>query len=225
MLAWFLLFSTSMEVLEGAVALLTAYYALKFYRLVREDKLLKLFLAFLSMGLGLVVHGIMAGGVLISLARLRPALAFLTLRGSSYALFTCEAAGYILLSLTYARLPREEEGGAEGPEGSAALLLATAAAARPVRPELLVVLMRPPPVLEGIALALLIYLSARTTSNFLSRKEVNPFLVCFSFLFLTAARACFLLSFALAALYITGHVIQLLAFLSFLLLVLRVMRS
>lgn len=224
MLAWFLLFSTSMEVLEGAVALLTAYHALKFYRLVREDKLLKLFLAFLSMGLGLVVHGITAGGVLISLARLRPALAFLTLRGSSYALFACEAAGYVLLSLAYARPPREE-GGAEGPGGSAAFLLATAAAARPIRPEHLVALMRPPPVLEGIALALLIYLSARTTSNFLSRKEVNPFLVCFSFLFLTAARACFLLSFALAALYITGHVIQLLAFLSFLLLVLRVMRS
>lgn len=217
MLAWFLSFSSAMEILEGSVALLTCYYAWRFYGLVREERLLKLFLAFLSIGLGLLAHGLVTAAVLSAIGRLRPGLTFMALRGSAIALFFCETVGYVLLALAYARSPEREA-------GTAVVLLPflSAAVARPIKPEHLVALMRPHPALEGVALAILIYLCARTTSNFLSRRELNPFLVCFGFLFLAAARACFLLSFALAALYITGHILQLLAFLSVLLLLLRV---
>ncbi len=230
MIGGFLLFSSAMEVLEGLVALLVCYHALKFYKLAGGKQLFSLFTAFLILGVGLMGHGLTTGLVIFYLARLKAFFVLLALRVSALALFVCECASYGILAYSYTKGPGET-GAAPGKAQLTALSawlawpLATAIGQRSIKPEVLVALMRPHPLFEAVVLALLAYLSFRTTSHFLSERDLNPFLVCFGFLFLTAARACFLLSHALAALFITGHLLQLLAFLSILLVVLRVISA
>jgi len=213
MLAGFLVFSSIMEVVEGSVAFLTCYHALKFYRLTGEKLLLRIHLAFLILGIGLLTHGT-AIGITLSLIP-----SFLVFRTSALILFACELIAYVMLAYSYAKA------GKEALAPVAPLLLLAREGGRKLGPEGLIRLIRYHPLLEALILVVLIYLSYKTISNFMSRGGLNPLLVSFSFLFLTVAHVCFLLSYSLAALYITAHVIQLLAFLSMLLMMLRVIST
>ena len=226
MLAWFIGFSTAMEIAEGLVALLTCYYALRFYGLTGEKSLLWFHVAFLLLGVGLMAHGISTGAVLFFLvSRLGPALAMGILRAMALVLFLCEAVGYGALTFSYVRTGREEGPGGGGTE----LALLSAAAPigrRPViAPEELIRWIRYHPLLEGVVLVMLVYLAFRTVYGLTGRGGLGSFLVGFAFLFLTIAHACFMLSPVLASLYVIAHIFQLLAFTCFLGVVLRVMTA
>ena len=225
MAAWFLGFSSAMEVAEGAVALLTCYHARRFYGLTGEKKLSWLSTAFLLVGIGLLAHGLSIAAVLFALAKLSPYVAGLVLKVMAPLLFACEALGYGLMAFCYVRAEEGELG--EG-EGSPAPVVVLALAwplmgVRPLRPEQLMPWVRYHPVLEAIVLAILVFLTYRTTSGLTGRRGLGSFLVGLGFLFLTAAHACFMLSHALASLYVIGHVLQFLAFACMLGLMVRVM--
>ncbi|RLI07740.1 hypothetical protein DRO32_03400 [Candidatus Bathyarchaeota archaeon] len=215
MSAWFLVLSSAAEVIEGAVAFSIYHQAFKFYRLSGERKLLSLSTAFLVLGLGLLAHGAILA-VLLFLLRSFPKMAFLLSRISSWALFACEVLAYGSLASSYFRTGSGEEA------GLTLIVLSMAGAGRPMRPELLVKLVRYHPALELVVLALLSYLTYKTMSNFLSNRDMNPFLVGFAFLFLTVAHVCFFLSYFVASLYTTAHVLQLLAFICMSLMIVRV---
>ena len=228
MIGPFMAFSSIVEAIEGVVALLVSYYALKFYSLARERLFLALFTSFIVLGLGLLVHGVATAVVLALSARMKPIVFFLSLRSLALVLSVSEVFAYGLLAYSYARYGAQ--GRQEGVLGAQVLLPPVPASlptaeGQPPSPEVLVGLVRCHPILEGIILVILAFLAFRTISNFLSKREVNPFLVGFSFLFLAAARACFVLAFFLALLYITAHALQLLAFLSLLIVLLRVVRA
>ena len=228
MIGWFIMLSSTLEVVEGLVAMLTCYLALRFYSLARERLFLALFTSFLILGLGLLIHGLAAGVVLLMAPRLRPSTFVLTLRSLALTLSICEAFAYGLLAYSYTRYGAPRHGGQTGQGVLPSLMLMPALAASPTNSmgqEVVVGLVRFHPLLEGLILAILAYLAFKTISNFLSEKDVNPFLVSFSFLFLAAARVCFVLAFSLTILYITAHVLQLLAFLSLLIVLLRVVRA
>ncbi|HEW89842.1 MAG TPA: hypothetical protein ENG43_00680 [Candidatus Bathyarchaeota archaeon] len=224
MISWFITLSSIIEVVEAAVALFVSFYALRFYSLAREGLFMALFISFLVLGLGLLCHGAATGLLLMLAPRLRTAVFVLGMRAFAFMLSACEVFAYGLLAYSYTRYGAP---GRRKSDGAASLSFPAISlmAGNPLRQEALIGLVRFHPLLEGLVLAVLAYLAFRTVSNFLSEKEVNPFLVGFSFLFLTASRVCFVLAFSLALLYITAHVLQLLAFLSLLMVLLRVVRT
>ena len=218
---WLLAFSSAAEVIEGLVALSICHYAYRFYRLSGEEALASLSASFLALSVGLLVHGTSLALIcLVTSGFARPALRTAILLASrimGLVLFGCEALAYGYLAYSYAKPGRRA--------AALVLLPVLAAAQRPPEPEALIRFVRYHPVLECLVLGLLIYLAYRTISNFLSSRDANPFLVSFAFLFLTAAHACFMLSYFLAALYLTAHILQLLAFLCMLMMLLRVISA
>ena len=216
-------FSSVAEVLEGLVALAVYYQAFRFYRLSGERALMRVSASFLALGVGLLAHGLSLGAVLLALAGpvralTRPAL-FIS-RVMALALFGCEAFAYGYLAYFYAK-PSQEEAA----EGLLFPLVLRETPEKPPRPEALIRFIRYHPLLECVVLALLVYLTYKTVSNFLSSRDANPFLIGFAFLFLTAAHACFMLSYFLATFYFTAHVLQLLAFVCVFIVLLRVVSA
>ena len=226
MLGWFIGFSSAMEMAEGLVALLTCYYASRFYGLTGEKSLLWFQVAFLLLGVGLLSHGIATSVALFFLVPgPGPIMAMRVLKATALVLFSCEAIGYGILIFSYVK-GGGEEGAPTHEDGDIAFLAPIALAAkRPPRilPEELVKWIRYSPFLEAIVLVMLIYLAFRAIHGLTGRGGLGSFLVGFAFLFLTIAHVCFMLSPVLASLYVVGHIFQLLAFTCFLGVVLRVM--
>ena len=231
MLAWFLGLSSLAEVIEGVIALAIYHQAFRFYRLSGEKSLLRISTAFLVLGLGLLTHGLALGAMLFILAGRFSSIRLVVLlsRLTSLTLFGCEALAYGSLAFSYARAGGGGETSGTGQRGPALGALASLAQSpilarpgKPLGPEFLIRFVRYHPFMEVVILALLAYLTYKTISNFLRSRDVNPFLVGFAFLLLTVAHLCFLLSYFLTAFYITAHVLQLLAFISMCLLLVRV---
>ena len=191
------------EIGSSIVAFAIAYYSLSWYRLTREDILLKLNLSFSLLGSGLLVHGVVklafflraVRGMRIAPPKMNPAI-----RWAYLICFISELAAYAILLLTYA------------------------SRARITRP--LAVLLFPPKEYEPVTEMILVFLTAMVTAYSASAYSIgrarNQFLVSLGFFLITLSRISVLLSQVSMAFFLASSLLQLVGFSCFLLMLVRV---
>ena len=215
----FIYFDSIIEFAEAFIAFLVAYYALKFYRITRDNSLLPLHLSFTSLGAGLSTHRItiIFAYALLILRRTNFKLLTRILLTSGLILFLSEAIGYGILVFSYLKLVKRKPIEATAP----IILLPTI---KPP-PYWFLTYFRYHPTLEIIIICLLLYITYQTIINYVEKRSSGPLLVSLGFLFLTIGHIIFLFSSIFLTLYLIAHIIHLIGFLYIFTMLLKVTKK
>ncbi|MCD6536620.1 MAG: hypothetical protein J7K49_06280 [Thaumarchaeota archaeon] len=187
-----------MEIISSAVAFIISYYAYRAYSVTKKKSFLLLQLGFTFAGLGLLLDSMLVSAAI--------ALRVLHLTATGYTLYfiaTIIAYGFILGSYAADRL--------EPSEGHIASILPLIGfGALP----------------EGILLTLAAAVTIQLGLNFFLNRSIDKFLVLIAFIFIVFGHLFFMLqAIRFAGFLIAGHVFRFLGFASFLVFVLRVVKS
>ena len=210
-----------MESVAFIIALAIAYQALKGYRLTKQRTLWYVHFSFAVLSAGLLIDSLT--GFLGILARTMRGTLSLTWVGYSIY-FLAQLLAYSML--IYAYVSQTRTLGTTPVVATLASLLGFATQASPAQGiRLLGPLVEYHPIPETLLLFLVLYIAVQTGMNYLSTKDRNAFLVFLAFLLLTLSHLFFILQPFGALLFVIGHILQLLGFVSLFTMLLRVTRS
>jgi len=210
-----------MESVAFIIALAIAYQALKGYRLTKQRTLWYVHFSFAVLSAGLLIASLT--GFLGILARTMRGTLSLTWVGYSIY-FLAQLLAYSML--IYAYVSQTRTLGTTPVVATLASLLGFATQASPAQGiRLLGPLVEYHPIPETLLLFLVLYIAVQTGMNYLSTKDRNAFLVFLAFLLLTLSHLFFILQPFGALLFVIGHILQLLGFVSLFTMLLRVTRS
>gem|GEM_PF-849964 len=187
-----------MEAACSIVSFLVAYYAFRAYRFLGEGFFKLLYLGFLALGSAMLFR---ASSIPV-LVKLAPPLAVQAIKAASWIVEGVRALSYALFIAAYVK---RAEG--RGERALAALLL-------------LIV-----PTIELLCVFMLIYLVAHLSMLLASSRNLDLALVLLGFACLLAGHVLFLASAAAPALYLAGHLAQLVGSAMFLAMLVRVART
>lgn len=216
---WFVGFDSLMEFIAFIIALAVAYQAVKGYRFTKQRTLWYVHFSFAVLSAGLLIDSL--AGFLGILARALRATVAVTLVGYSVYFFA-QLLAYCMLIYAYVSQTRTLN------TASIPVLLASlfgfatlqTAPGPPIR--LLGPLVEYHPVSEILLLFLVFYVAVQTGLNYSATKDRNAFLVFLAFVFLALSHLFFILQPIGPLLFVIGHVLQLLGFVSLLPMLLRV---
>lgn len=216
---WFVGFDSLMEFVAFIIAVAVAYQAFKGYRLTKQRTLLYVHFSFALLSAGLLIDSL--AGFLGILARtLRGAVAVTVVGYAIY--FLAQALAYGILIFAYVSQTRTM-GTASISLWIAPLLGSVALQAAQGPPiKLLGPLVEYHPISEIMLLFLVFYVTVQTGLNYSATKNSNALLVFLGFLLLAVSHLLFTLMPFGAVLFVIGHVLQLLGFVSLLAMLLRV---
>jgi hypothetical protein len=205
-----------MEFIAFIIALAVAYQALKGYRFTKQRTLWYVHFSFAVLSAGLLIDSLAV--FLGILARALRAAVAVTLVGYSVYFFA-QALAYCMLIYAYVSQTRTLN------MWSIPVLLASmfgfaTLQSPPIR--LLGPLIEYHPVSEILLLFLVFYVAVQTGLNYSATKDRNAFLVFLAFVFLALSHLFFILQPIGPLLFVIGHVLQLLGFVSLLAMLLRV---
>jgi len=219
---WFVGFDSLMESVAFIIAVAIAYEAFKGYRLTKQKTLLYVHFSFAMLSAGLLIDSL--AGFLGILARASKGFVALTLVGYS-VYFLAQVLAYVILVFAYVSQTRTLSTTSVSLSlaplfGFLALQTAEAPAIRLLGP-----LIEYHPVSEIVLLFLVFYITVQTGLNYSATKDTDAFLVFVGFLLLALSHLLFILIPFSAMLFVIGHVLQLLGFVSLLSMLLRVTRT
>jgi len=210
-----------MEFVAFIIALAIAYQALKGYRLTKQRTLWYVHFSFAVLSAGLLIDSLT--GFLGILARTFRGTLSLTWIGYSIY-FLAQLLAYSML--IYAYVSQTRTLGTTSTTiplvsliGLATLQITPAQGIRLLGP------LEYHPIPEIILLFLALYIAVQTGMNYSSTKDRSAFLVFLAFLLLTLSHLFFILQPFGPLLFVIGHILQLLGFISLLTMLLRVTRS
>ena len=211
-----------MEFVAFIIALAIAYQALKGYRLTKQRTLWYVHFSFAVLSAGLLIDSLT--GFLGILARtLRGTLSLTWIGYSIY--FLAQLLAYSMLIYAYVSQTRTL-GTTSTTVALASLIgLATLQTTPAQGIRLLGPLVEYHPIPEIILLFLALYIAVQTGMNYSSTKDRSAFLVFLAFLLLTLSHLFFILQPFGALLFVIGHILQLLGFVSLFTMLLRVTRQ
>lgn len=216
---WFVGFDSLMEFAAFFIALAIAFQALKGYRLTRRKTLLYVNYSFTLLSAGLLIDSL--AGFLGILSRMLRGTIVLTLVGYTIY-FLAQVLAYAILILAYVSQTRTLSASSV-PVLAVPLAGLVVLQQAPVFPiKLLGPLMEYHPVSEIVLLFLVFYVAVQTGLNYSATKDRNAFLVFLGFLLLASSHLLFILTPLGALLFVIGHLLQLLGFVSLLTMLLRV---
>ena len=211
-----------MEFVAFIIALAIAYQALKGYRLTKQRTLWYVHFSFAVLSAGLLIDSLT--GFLGILARTMRGTLSLTWVGYSIY-FLAQLFAYSML--IYAYVSQTRTLGTTPVVATLASLLGFATLQAPPAQgiRLLGPLVEYHPIPETLLLFLVLYITVQTGINCSSTKDRNAFLVFLAFLLLTLSHLFFILQPLGPLLFVIGHILQLLGFVSLFTMLLRVTRS
>ena len=198
-------FDALMVFVSAFIALTIGYYAGKAFRLTSERLLLYLNLSFSILGVGLLTDGLTAVYAYTSLTLKHPAPIKLVLMVGNWILSIAEIVAFSLILYIYIKQSFLAV------EGS--LIFAP------------MVFKAYNPVAEMILIFLLSCITVQALTNYSLKKELNSLLVFLGFSFMLVSHVFFLLTSTWILSYILAHTFQLLGFLCFLVMLVRVNRK
>lgn len=217
---WFVGFDSLMEFIAFMIAVAVAYQGFKGYRMTKERTLLYLQFSFALLSCGLLVDSLT--GFLAMLARvLRFALGIRVLGYSIY--FLAQVLAYGILIFAYVSQTRSLTGSGASLGPILLFGFATLEAERPIN--LLGPLVEYHPIPEIVLFFLILYVAVQTGLNYSASKERNTLMVFLGFLFLALSHFFFILMLFSPLLFVIGHTLQLLGFVSLLMMLLRVTKT
>jgi len=218
---WFVGFDSLMEFVAFIIALAIAFQAFKGYRLTKQRTLLYVQFSFALLSAGLLVDSL--AGFLGILARSLKGIEILTQVGYTIY-FLAQVLAYGILVYAYVSQTRTlSTASLTLPLASLSGIEALQASQSPVvRP---LPLLEYHPISEIVLLFLIVYIAFQTAINYSATKERNAFLVFLGFLLLALSHLFFILALLGPLFFVLGHVFQLLAFVSLLMMLLRVTRT
>ena len=216
---WFVGFDSLMEFVAFIIALAIAYQAFKGYRVGKQRTLLYLHFSFALLSAGLLIDSL--AGFLGLLSRALGGTLVLTVVGYSIY-FMAQVLAYGILIFAYVSQARTLSATSRSLCVAAALGFGTLQAVPIPAIKLLGRLVEYHPVAEIILLFLVFYITLQTGLNYSATKDRNAFLVFLGFLLLALSHLLFILMPFGALLFVIGHVLQLLGFVSLLAMLLRV---
>ena len=216
---WFVGFDSLMELVAFAIALAIAYQAFKGYTMTRQRTLFYVQFSFALLSAGLLIDSL--AGFLGILARaLRATMALTRVGYTLYFFAQLLAYGVLIYAYVY------QAKSVSTTSASLALIpvFGLAALQEPSVPEmkLLGLLVEYHPGSEIILLFLLACIAILTGLNYSATKDRNAFLVFLGFLLLAFSHLLFILTPLNALMFVIGHLLQLLGFISLLTMLLRV---
>jgi len=211
-----------MELVAFTIALAIAYQALKGYRLTKQRTLWYVHFSFAVLSAGLLIDSL-TGFLGIVARTLRGTLSLTWIGYLIY--FLAQLLAYSMLIYAYVSQTRtlgviSTAAPLTSLIGFAALQAGPAQGIRLLGP-----LIEYHPIPEIILLFLVLYIAVQTGINYSSTKDRNAFLVFLAFLFLTFSHLFFILQPFGALLFVFGHILQLLGFVSLFTMLLRVTRK
>ncbi len=204
MVKWFIGFDVAMGIICAFAAFAVSYYAGKAFRLTSERLLLFLNLSFALLGVGLLTDSLTTLYVYgqILLGGSAPGRTLLLVGNTIFSV--SEIAAFSLLAYLYARQTAA---------------LGTLAAA-PIR----YLSKTYNPVAETVLIFLLGYITLQALTNYGVKREADSLLVFSGFCFILIGHCCLLLIFLSPFLYVAAYLSQLVGFLCFLAMLLRLGR-
>jgi len=219
---WFVGFDSLMESVAFIIAVAIAYEAFKGYRLTKQRTLLYVHFSFAMLSAGLLIDSL--AGFLGILARALKGFVAFTLVGYTIY-FLAQVLAYIILVFAYVSQTRTLSTTSVSLSlvplfGFVVLQTAPVPTIRLLGP-----LIEYHPVSEIVLLFLVFYITVQTGLNYSASREANAFLVFLGFLLIALSHLAFVLIPFSAMLFVIGHVLQLLGFVSLLSMLLRVTRT
>ena len=211
-----------MELVAFIIALAIAYQALKGYKLTKQRTLWYVHFSFAVLSAGLLIDSLT--GFLGILARTFRGTLSLTWVGYSIY-FLAQLLAYSMLIYAYVSQTRTLGTTITAVSLASLLAFATPQATPAQGLRLLGPLVEYHPIPEILLLFLLLYIAIHTGMNYSSTRNENAFLVFLAFLLLTTSHLFFILQPFGALLFVFGHILQLLGFVSLLTMLLRVTRK
>jgi len=211
-----------MESVAFIIAVAIAYEAFKGYRLTKQRTLLYVHFSFAMLSAGLLIDSL--AGFLGILARALKGFVAFTLVGYTIY-FLAQVLAYIILVFAYVSQTRTLSTTSVSLSlvplfGFVVLQTAPVPTIRLLGP-----LIEYHPVSEIVLLFLVFYITVQTGLNYSASREANAFLVFLGFLLIALSHLAFVLIPFSAMLFVIGHVLQLLGFVSLLSMLLRVTRT
>ncbi|WP_455285733.1 hypothetical protein [[Eubacterium] cellulosolvens] len=219
---WFIGFDSLMEFVAFIIALAVAYQAFKGYRLTKQRTLLYVHFSFALLSTGLLIDSL--AGFLGILARTLRGVVAVTLVGYSIY-FLAQVLAYGILIFAYVSQTRTMTVASLSFWITPLLGSATPQAAQGLPIKLLGPLVEYHPLSEIVLLFLVFYITVQTGLNYSATKDRNALLVFLGFLLLALSHLFFILMRFGAVLFVVGHVLQLVGFVSLLAMLLRVTRT
>jgi hypothetical protein len=211
-----------MEFVAFIIALAIAYQALKGYKLTKQRTLWYVHFSFAVLSAGLLIDSLT--GFLGILARTFRGTLSLTWVGYSIY-FLAQLLAYSMLIYAYVSQTRVLATTITAAPLASLIAFATLQTAPAQGIRLLGPLVEYHPIPEIILLFLLLYIAVQTGMNYSSTKDRSAFLVFLAFVFLTISHLFFILQPFGALLFVIGHILQLLGFVSLFTMLLRVTRK
>ena len=210
-----------MEFVAFIIALAIAFQAFKGYRLTKQRTLLYVQFSFALLSAGLLVDSL--AGFLGILARSLKGIEILTQVGYTIY-FLVQVLAYGILVYAYVSQTRTLSTASPAlPLVSLSGITALQTSQSPVVKPL--PLLEYHPISEIVLLFLIVYIAFQTAINYSATKERNALLVFLGFLLLALSHLFFILALLGPLFFVLGHVFQLLAFVSLLMMLLRVTRT
>jgi len=207
-----------MELVAFIITLAVAYQALKGYRLTKQRTLWYVHFSFAVLSAGLLIDSL--AGFLGIIARALRVTVALTLVGYSVYFFA-QLLAYCILIYAYVSQTRTLNT-TSIPVVLSSLFGFVALQIPPGTPiRLLGPLVEYHPVSEIVLLFLVSYVAVQTGMNYSATKDKSAFLVFLAFVFLALSHLFFILQPIGPLLFVIGHVLQLLGFVSLLAMLLR----
>lgn len=219
---WFIGFDSLMEFVAFIIALAVAYQAFKGYRLTKQRTLLYVHFSFALLSTGLLIDSL--AGFLGILARTLRGVVAVTLVGYSIY-FLAQVLAYGILIFAYVSQTRTMTSASLSLWTTPLLGSITLQAAQGLPIKLLGPLVEYHPLSEIVLLFLVFYITVQTGLNYSATKDRNALLVFLGFLLLALSHLFFILMRFGAVLFVVGHVLQLVGFVSLLAMLLRVTRT
>jgi len=219
---WFVGFDSLMEFVAFSIALAIAFQALKGYRLTKQKTLLYVNYSFALLSVGLLIDSL--AGFLGILSRMLRGVIVLTLVGYTIY-FLAQVLAYAILIFAYVSQTRTLNATSVPVLVAplAGLITLEQVSVPPIK--LLGPLIEYHPVTEIVLLFLVFYVAVQTGLNYSASKDRNAFLVFLGFLLLASSHLLFILTPLGPLLFVIGHLLQLLGFVSLLTMLFRVARA
>jgi len=211
-----------MESVAFIIAVVIAYEAFKGYRLTKQRTLLYVHFSFAMLSAGLLIDSL-AGFLGIFARALKGFVAFTLVGYTIY--FLAQVLAYVILVFAYVSQTRT----LSTTSVFLSLVPLFGFAAFQTAPVPTIKLLGPlveyHPVSEIVLLFLVFYIAVQTGLNYSATKDTNAFLVFLGFLLLALSHLAFVLMPFSSMLFVIGHVLQLLGFVSLLSMLLRVTKT
>ncbi|HDO20721.1 MAG: hypothetical protein NDF56_06510 [archaeon GB-1845-036] len=190
-----------MESASAIISLLVAYYSMKAYKLTENRSLMHLYYGFSILGTGMFVRVFSLIYVVMIMANMggsRNILGLTYTIGVIYGILRIMAYGFFIIAYT------------ERKKTSTIL------------PAIFPIILNP--YFELIEITMLIYVVIQTLINFSEKRNINAMLVLIAFSLLLLSHIAFAFSIINLRFYMVGHILQFTAFLSMLIMLIRIGR-